>query len=101
MADSLDCRRMRASPASHRHFVWVAALAAAILLPLASIRAVKTTTTPQFAVTLPAPDASLAKSLLSLPTQAPTAQSPEPNSASHLLHGNLDGHPPGRTLFLS
>jgi beta-lactamase regulating signal transducer with metallopeptidase domain len=78
----LACRFMRTSPASHRHFVWVAALAAAILLPLASIRAVKTTTTPQFAVTLPVPDASLAKSTLSLPTQPPTAQSPAPNAAT-------------------
>jgi beta-lactamase regulating signal transducer with metallopeptidase domain len=78
---TLACRFMRTSPASHRHFVWVAALAAAILLPVASIRAVKTTTTTQFAVLFPAPDASLAKSTLSLPTQ-PTRHSPEPNSAT-------------------
>ena len=32
------CRLLRKGPASHRHTVWVAALAAAILLPVASIR---------------------------------------------------------------
>ena len=35
---ALVCRLMRHGPASHRHAVWVAALAAAMLLPLASIR---------------------------------------------------------------
>ena len=35
---ALACRLMRNGPASHRHAVWVAALAAAILLPLASMR---------------------------------------------------------------
>ena len=35
---ALACRLMRHGPASHRHAVWVAALAAAILLPLASVR---------------------------------------------------------------
>ena len=35
---ALATRFMRNGPASHRHAVWVAALAAAILLPLASVR---------------------------------------------------------------
>ena len=35
---ALVCRFMRRGPTSHRHAVWVAALAAAILLPLASVR---------------------------------------------------------------
>ncbi len=35
---ALVCRLMRNGPASHRHAVWVAALLAAILLPLASVR---------------------------------------------------------------
>ena len=35
---ALACRLMRNGPASHRHAVWVAALAAALLLPLASVR---------------------------------------------------------------
>lgn len=34
----LACRVMRQGPASHRHAVWVAALFAAVLLPLASVR---------------------------------------------------------------
>src|SRR5689334_4338319 len=33
---ALICRAMRNGPARYRHMVWVAALAAAILLPLAS-----------------------------------------------------------------
>src|SRR5260370_11544384 len=48
----LACRRMRRGPASHRHAVWVAALAASILLPLASIRIGPQTPTPQFAASL-------------------------------------------------
>lgn len=35
---ALACRLMRNGPAAHRHAVWVAALAAAVLLPLGSIR---------------------------------------------------------------
>jgi beta-lactamase regulating signal transducer with metallopeptidase domain len=77
---TLACRFTRTSPASHRHFVWVAALTAAILLPVASIHAVKPAAT-QFAISLPAPDPSLAKSALSLPTQPPK-HSPAPNSAT-------------------
>src|SRR3954452_23041907 len=33
----LTCRFMRSGPAAHRHLVWVAALVAALFLPLASI----------------------------------------------------------------
>ncbi len=36
---ALACRAMRNSPAQHRHLVWVAALAAQLLLPLASLQA--------------------------------------------------------------
>lgn len=78
---ALACRFMRTSPAGYRHSVWVAALVAAILLPVASIRAVKPANTPQFTVAFPAPDASLAKSPQSLPTQPPR-HSPQPNSAT-------------------
>ncbi|MGA7234188.1 MAG: hypothetical protein WBY44_00810, partial [Bryobacteraceae bacterium] len=35
---ALACRLMRHGPAAHRHAVWVAALAVAVLLPLGSIR---------------------------------------------------------------
>ncbi|HEV2448142.1 MAG TPA: M56 family metallopeptidase [Candidatus Sulfopaludibacter sp.] len=34
----LACRAMRHGPASHRHAVWVAALGASLLLPMASVR---------------------------------------------------------------
>jgi len=50
---ALVCRSMRRGPASHRHAVWVAALIAAVLLPLASVRSGQPTATLQF-------DASLA-----------------------------------------
>ena len=51
---ALACRLMRNGPAFHRHAVWVAALAAAVLLPLASVRTRAPKPTPQFAVSLPA-----------------------------------------------
>jgi beta-lactamase regulating signal transducer with metallopeptidase domain len=99
---ALACRFMRTGPASHRHAIWVAALAAAILLPLASVRTVGPTAAPPFAVSLPAPDAIPAKSGLAhglahgsgrglvhglvhelgLPTQLPPALSPAPASAT-------------------
>jgi beta-lactamase regulating signal transducer with metallopeptidase domain len=50
---ALACRLMRKSPASHRHAVWVAALLAAILLPLASTR----TDQPRPAITIAMLDA--------------------------------------------
>ena len=50
---ALACRFMRNGPASHRHAVWVAALAAAVLLPLASVaHALRRTPAPQFAASL-------------------------------------------------
>src|SRR6266851_5039308 len=73
---ALACRFMRNGPANHRNAVWVAALAAAILLPLASLRRGELTATPQF-------DASLAgrlaavESAPSLANKAPLAVSPE------------------------
>jgi bla regulator protein blaR1 len=48
----LVCRLMRRGPASHRHAVWVAALAASVLLPVASMRTDPQTPTPQFAASL-------------------------------------------------
>ena len=39
---ALACRCMRHVPASHRHAVWVAALAASVLLPVASMRTAST-----------------------------------------------------------
>src|SRR5260370_30930086 len=51
---ALACRLMRRGPASHRHAVWVAALAASVLLPVASMRSGPQTPTPQFAASLAA-----------------------------------------------
>jgi hypothetical protein len=49
---ALVCRLMRRGPANHRHAVWVAALAASVLLPLASVRTGSQTPTPQFSASL-------------------------------------------------
>ena len=49
---ALVCRFMRRGPTSHRHAVWVAALAAATLLPLASVRSSPPEPTPQFSASL-------------------------------------------------
>src|SRR5882724_7519173 len=57
---ALACRFMRKSPASHRHAVWVAALLAAILLPLASTR----TDQPRPAITIAMLDAVPAPSVV-------------------------------------
>ncbi len=48
----LVCRLMRRGPASHRHAVWVAALAASVLLPVASMRSGPQIPTPQFSTSL-------------------------------------------------
>ena len=49
---ALACRCMRRAPAGHRHVVWVAALAASLLLPMASMRTAPPTPAPQFAASL-------------------------------------------------
>lgn len=46
---ALACRLMRNGPASHRHAVWAAALLAALLLPLASLRTGESPAGPQYA----------------------------------------------------
>ena len=71
---ALACRAMRRAPASHRHAVWVAALAAAVLLPLASMRTAPPTPAPQFAASLvdAAPSNSVAREVVQPPhTPAP------------------------------
>jgi beta-lactamase regulating signal transducer with metallopeptidase domain len=60
---ALVCRLMRNGPANHRHAVWVAALLAAILLPLSSVR-----TEPAAPLQLALPDAPQAA-----PTPPPVA----------------------------
>ncbi len=52
---ALVCRVLRKGPASHRHAVWVAALLAAILLPLASIRRAASTDLLRFPASLADP----------------------------------------------
>src|SRR5436190_1739719 len=49
---ALACRLMRNSPASHRHLVWVAALVASVLLPIASMRPVASTPGVQYSAAL-------------------------------------------------
>ena len=49
---ALACRLMRRGPASHRHAVWVAALVASVLLPLASVRTGQSTPGPEFPASL-------------------------------------------------
>jgi TonB family protein len=75
---ALVCRFLRRGPASHRHAVWVAALIAAVLLPLASVRTGPPTPTPQFAASLA--DAANANAARQRPAQAEAAPSPAPAS---------------------
>jgi TonB family protein len=79
---ALACRLMRNGPAIHRHAVWVAALAAALLLPLASVRTGAPKAAPQYAVSLPSPDIAIAKSAGPLPAQAVPAPLRAPASRS-------------------
>src|ERR1051325_2127527 len=51
----LACRLLRRSPAAHLHAIWVAALLAAIVLPVASLRPVHPAPAPQITVSLPEP----------------------------------------------
>lgn len=77
---ALVCRFMRNGPAAHRHAVWVAALAAAILLPLLSIRTGEPLATPQFDASLATQNVAAAKSAAHLPVPAPRALTTEPAS---------------------
>jgi TonB family protein len=75
---ALACRFMRNGPASHRHAVWVAALVASILLPLASMRPGAPTPTPQFAASLA--DGAAGNAAVRHPARTPAAPSPAPAS---------------------
>ena len=57
---ALVCRLMRNGPASHRHAVWAAALLAAILLPMASLRPAAFSPGPQYTPTFADPAGSAA-----------------------------------------
>ena len=62
----LACRLMRRGPAAHQHMVWVAALLAAVLLPVASVR----------------PRAETASLLLTPSFAAPPAAAPRASNAA-------------------
>lgn len=75
---TLICRLMRNGPASHRHAVWIAALAASLLLPIASLRTADEATSLSYAV----PDPS------TLVVSAPAAVAPAlpiPKPSAHPL----------------
>jgi len=78
---ALVCRLMHRGPASHRHAVWVAALMAAVLLPLASVRTGQPTPGPRFAASLA--DAAEGNAALHRPAQA--AVEPSPARASRTV----------------
>src|SRR4051794_25269173 len=61
------CRLLRNSPARHRHAVWVAAMAAAILLPLSSMRIAKQEPVPQYRADLTTEQIAVAKTRLKIP----------------------------------
>jgi len=70
---ALAGRFMRNGPAGHRHAVWVAALAAAILLPLASVRQSEAALTPSFDASLVAQNIAAARPAPHTPAQAAPA----------------------------
>ena len=72
----LACRLLRNAPAAHRHAVWVAALAAAILLPAASIRKATPIDMPAFAPSLASSGAVNAALTARASQAAPAAISP-------------------------
>src|ERR1017187_6169269 len=74
---ALACRMLRRGPASHRHAVWVAALVAAVLLPVASVRTPQPTPGPRFAASLA--DGATGNAAAGLLHQAP-APTPAPAS---------------------
>src|ERR1035438_865305 len=77
---ALACRMLRRGPASHRHAVWVAALIAAVLLPVASVRPGQPTPGPQFAASLA--DGAVGNLAVGRPAQAPRAPTPAARTVS-------------------
>ena len=90
---AVACRLMRNGPARHRHAVCVAALATALLLPLASVRRgsgdVKTFAVPGPSLTAPASELTpLAPKPAAAPAKANARQGiPLPRTAAWLLMG--------------
>ena len=77
---ALACRLMRHGPASHRHAVWVAALASALLLPLASVRIIEPLPAPHFDVKPPEVNAAPATA-----SRQPALTVSAPESASRTI----------------
>jgi len=78
---ALACRFMRQGPARFRHAVWVTALAAALVVPLASLRTAQPADTLQFPPSLAAP-----ATVPSAPhSAAPAAPAVAPASASRSI----------------
>jgi bla regulator protein blaR1 len=93
---ALACRFMRNGPAGHRHAVWVAALAAGILLPTLSIRRAEPTATLQFSPSLAMHDAAGAtaaplRPVAPVPSPAPVSRTVSfaSTTAAVLLTGYL------------
>lgn len=78
---ALACRLMRTGPAAHRHFVWVAALAASLLLPAASMRTGADSVTLRAAV----PDANAAISQSATPAAATRSAGPAAGAGSRTI----------------
>jgi TonB family protein len=75
---ALACRLMRNGPAAHRHAVWVAGLAAAVLLPLGSTRRETPTPAPRFDASLVMGDAPLSQPAPRARASAPPVAHPAP-----------------------
>jgi TonB family protein len=75
---ALACRLIRNGPAAHRHAVWVAALAAAVLLPLGSTQRQASTPGPRFDPSLVMREAALARPAGRAQISTPPAVQPAP-----------------------
>ena len=80
---ALACRMMRNGPASHRHAVWVAALAISLLLPMASLRPADDSTLLRSAV--PPAGAALANASTAAVPAAPAGPAAAPASHSRTV----------------
>lgn len=78
---ALACRLMRNGPAAHRHFVWVAALAASLLLPAASVR----TGVDSMALRAAVPDATTAMAQAASPATASRPAGAEAGAGSRTI----------------
>jgi len=89
------CRLLRNGPASHRHAVWVAALVAAVMLPVLSVRRPAQSAGPQFAAPVLEPATTESQGIAPSPAAAVSQSSPvrsislAATTASVLLGGYL------------